>query len=249
MPAVDKTTFVCVDCETTGLDAVQDRVIEVAAVKFTTTSVLAEFDALINPECPIPESSIVFHHITDDMIRDKPKIKEILPEILELIGGDIIVGHGIGFDIQLLINAAERHGIPCTLKNNKQLDTLRMARRYGESPVNSLEQLRKHFNIQPEGAHRAMSDVIVNMEVFKRLAKFYKTTEDIFETLSHPILFKVMPLGPHKGRLMKDIPLHYLLWAVRQDFDGDLLFTLRTEIKKRKQGNLFSQANNPFGQL
>lgn len=249
MPQIDKTTFICVDCETTGLDAVQDRVIEVAVAKFTTSSVLAEFDMLINPECPIPESSIVFHHITEEMIRDKPTIKEVLPQILELIGDDIIIGHGIGFDVQLLINAAGRYNIPCALKNNKLLDTLRMARLYGESPVNSLEQLRKHFNIQPEGAHRAMSDVIVNVEVFKRLAKFYKTTEDIFEALSHPIMFKVMPLGKHKGRLLKDIPLEYLLWAARQDFDRDLLFTLRSEIKKRKQGNQFSQSSNPFSKL
>ena len=47
------------------------------------------------------------------------------------------------------------------------IDTLRMARLYGESPINSLERLRQHFNIAAEGAHRAMSDVIVNIEVFK----------------------------------------------------------------------------------
>src|SRR5436189_1497260 len=109
MPQIDKTTFVCVDCETTGLDAVQDRVIEVAAVKFTTSSTLAEFDMLINPECPIPESSIAFHHITEEMIRDKPTIKKVLPEIFDVIGDNIIIGHGIGFDIQLLINAAGRY--------------------------------------------------------------------------------------------------------------------------------------------
>lgn len=249
MPNIDKEIFVCLDCETTGLDAHNDRVIEVAATRFSISNVLAEYETLINPECQIPESSIIFHHITQSMVEGKPTIKAVLPELLDLIGPHIIVGHGVEFDIQLLINAAARYGIPCTLHKNRSLDTLRMARLYGESPVNSLEQLRRHFNIPEEGAHRAMNDVIVNMEVFKRLANFYKTTELLFEALSKPILFKTMPLGPHKGRLMKEIPLEYLFWAARKDFDQDLLFTLRTEIKRRKKGDLFMQSFNPFSSL
>lgn len=249
MPDINKVTFVCLDCETTGLDSDKDRIIEVAAVRFTLNEVLSEFDCLVNPECLIPESSIAIHHITESMILDKPKIKGILPELLSLIGSDIIVGHGVNFDIQMVVNAAQREGFPCTLHQNLYLDTLRMARLYGESPVNSLEQLRRHFNIDSLGAHRAMSDVMVNMEVFKRLAKFYKTTEQIFEALSRPILFKNMPLGKHKGRPLSEVPLPYLQWAVHKDFDQDLIFTLRNEIKRRRKGDLFSQAGNPFSQL
>lgn len=249
MPNIEKEVFVCLDCETTGLDPHEDRIIEVAATRFSLDAVSMQYESLIDPQRPIPESSIVFHHITENMIAGKPTIKAVLPELLSLIGPHIIVGHGVEFDIQLLINAAERHGIPCTLQKNRFLDTLRMARLYGESPVNSLEQLRRHFNIEEEGAHRAMNDVIVNMEVFKRLAKFYKTTELLFEALAKPILFKTMPLGKHKGRLMKEVPLQYLLWAVHKDFDQDLLFSLRTEIKRRKKGDLFTQASNPFSNL
>lgn len=249
MKETNKTVFVCLDCETTGLDAQQDRVIEVAAVRFTFDNIQSEFESLIDPEILIPESSIVFHHITQDMVAGKPKINEVIPELLELIGNHIIIGHGIGFDVQLIINAAARYGIPCTLQNNRTLDTLRMARLYGESPINSLEQLRRHFNIESEGAHRAMSDVIVNMEVFKYLAKQYKTTDQIFEALLRPIQFKLMPLGKHKGRLLKEIPIEYLLWAARQEYDRDLLFSLRSEINRRKKGNLFSQSGNPFSGL
>lgn len=249
MTDINKEIFVCLDCETTGLDAVQDRVIEVAAVAFTMTEILGQFETLIKPEIAIPESSTAIHNITTEMVADKPSIDRILPELLPLIGDHIIIGHGIEFDIQLLINAAERARLPCTLKNNRSLDTLRMARLYGESPVNSLEHLRKHFNIQAEGAHRAMNDVIVNMAVFKRLAQYYKTTEELFAALAKPILFKIMPLGKYKGRYLKDLPLQYLHWAIRQSYDQDLMFTLRSEINRRKKGNLFSQVSNPFSQL
>lgn len=249
MKQIHKENFVCIDCETTGLDLQQDRVIEVAAVRFSFTEQFDTFESLIDPQCTISETSISIHHITPEMVSGKPTITSILPHLLEFIGKYTIVGHGVGFDIQMLALAAERAGIPCQLRHNPYLDTLRMARLYGESPTNSLEQLRRHFNIQPEGAHRAMSDVIVNMEVFKYLAKNYHTLEQLFDVLSRPILIKTMPLGKHKGRPLKEVPLDYLLWAANKDFDQDLLFSLRSEIKRRKKGNLFSQAANPFSEL
>lgn len=249
MPLMNKTTFVCLDCETTGLDPQQDRVIEVAVAKFTLDETLDQFESLIDPEHPISEASIEIHNITPDMVKGKPTIDKVIPDVLRIIGKHIIVGHGIGFDIELIAIAADRAGIPHTLRQNLTLDTLRMARLYGESPTNSLEQLRKHFNIELEGAHRAMNDVVVNMEVFKFLAKSYKTTDQLFEVLSRPILMKAMPLGKHKGRPLKEIPLDYLRWAATKDFDQDLLFSIRTELKRRKQGNLFSQSTNPFANL
>lgn len=249
MGHINKEQFVCIDCETTGLDPKVDRIIEVGVVCFTLEETFGSFESLIDPEIEIPESSILFHHITQDMVAGKPLIQAVIPQVLELIGRRIIVGHGVGFDIEVLALAAEKAGIPCTLRNNRILDTLRMARLYGDSPTNSLEQLRRHFNIEEEGAHRAMNDVIVNMDVFKYLAKRYKTTEQVFEALSRPILMKVMPLGKHKGRPMKEVPLEYLLWAAKKDFDQDLLYSIRSEIKRRKQGNLFSQAANPFSDL
>lgn len=249
MGEIDKDVFVCLDCETTGLDAEHDRVIEVAVVVFNSTTIFEQFETLIDPECFIPETSIAIHHITPAMVAGKPKIEDVLPNLIKMIDRHIIIGHGIKFDIQLLINAAKRFNIHCNLQHNRSLDTLRMARLYGESPVNSLEQLRRHFNIEPEGAHRAMSDVIVNVEVFKQLSRQYKTTEQLFESLSRPILFKTMPLGKYKGRLLKEIPLEFLKWASYKDFDEDLLFSLRTEIKRRKKGDLFTQVGNPFSQL
>lgn len=249
MPLLEKETFVCMDCETTGLDAKVDKVIEVAAVKFNLEGHLDQFETLLDPEIQIPEASIVFHKITQDMVEGKPRILDILPEILNFLGNHIIIGHGIAFDISLIVNAADQYEIPHKLKNVRFFDTLRLARLYGESPTNSLEQLRQHFNIPNEGAHRAMSDVIVNIEVFKYLAKRFKTTEQIFDVLSRPIQMKTMPLGPHKGRPMKEVPIEYLRWAVNKDFDQDLIYSIKTELKRRKGGNLFSQSANPFANL
>jgi len=249
MGLINKDTFVCLDCETTGLDYEKDRIIEIALVRFTFEGVLESYETLIDPQMPIPEASTAIHHITDEMVKGKPKIHEILPKIIQFVGRDIIVGHGITTDINFICSAAKQHNVPCKLASHPFLDTLRMARLYGESPINSLAVLRQHFNIADEGAHRAMSDVVVNIEVFKYLSHNYKTTEQLTNRLKSPIQLKKMPLGKHKGRSFSEIPVEYLRWAVNQNFDQDLIFSLKTELKKRNKGANFGQAANPFANL
>ena len=249
MGLIRKETFICLDCESTGLETATDRIVEIAVCEFRFDQILYQYETLIDPECEIPKTSQDIHKISQEMIQGKPKIAEILPEILKKIEGHILVGHGIPFDISLIKAEATRHQIPCHIEQQPFFDTLRMARLYGESPVNSLQQLRQHFNIEPEGAHRAMSDVIVNIEVFKQLAKPYSTTEALAQILQNPIRLKTMPLGKHKGRKFDEIPIEYLLWAEKKDFDQDLLYSIRYELRNRKKGGGFEQAGNPFGSL
>lgn len=249
MPKLDKEIFVCLDCETTGLDPKKDLIIEVAVVKFDYEKVYEKCEFLINPGIPIPKESTVIHNITDEMVKDQPTIDKVLVDILKMVGNHILVGHGVLFDMELLASAADRVNIPHKIRGNRYFDTLRLARLYGGSPQNSLEQLCKHFNIQYDGAHRAMTDVVMNIEVFKFLAQKFTTTEQIFQVLSKPILLKEIPFGKHKGRPMKEVPIDYLYWAANKDFDQDLMFTIRTEITRRKKGNQFSQVGNPFQNL
>lgn len=249
MGQLRQDVFVCLDCESTGLDPSQDRIVEIAIARFTFDKVLQQFESLIDPECPIPQVSQDIHNISQEMVQGKPKIKEILPTLLQMIEGHIIVGHGIGFDIALIAAEAKRAQIPTKIEQAPFIDTLRMARLYGESPINSLDMLRQHFNIEPQGAHRAMSDVMVNIEVFKYLSKSFKTTEEILKVLQKPIKLRAMPLGKHKGRKFDEIPIEYLLWAEKKDFDQDLLFSIRSEIKNRRRGGGFEQSANPFTQL
>ena len=249
MGLIHKDTFVCFDCEATGLDPKQDRLIEIAVAIFTFDGIKQTKEDLINPGIPIPPHTTEIHHITDEMICGKPLMQNVVADYLNLIGDHIVIGHGIPFDLQLLDSEAKRARIPSNLSAQRYLDTLRLARLYGESPTNSLESLRKHFNIPAHGAHRAMNDVLVNIEVFKLLCSRFKTTEEIQKRLEKPIALKQMPLGKHKGRSFREIPVEYLRWAASQNFDQDLLFSLRSELKRRKEGNPFLQASNPFSNL
>lgn len=249
MTLLNKARFVCLDCEFTGLDQENDRIIEVAAVRFTFEKNLAEFDELVKPDCPISKEALEVHHISEKMVANKPPIGAILSSFLDFIGNDLIVGHAVGFDLEMLLRAAERANIVCKLKSHPFIDTLRLARAYGDSPNNSLERLAKHFNIPTDPAHRALNDVKMNIEVFKHLVVRFKTVEQVQEMLSKPIKMKYMPLGKHKGRFFSEIPLQYLQWAANADFDQDLLYTIRLELKKRKKGDGFSLKANPFSEL
>lgn len=246
---LSKTTFVCLDCEFTGLDLEKDRIIEVAAIRFTFSALEAEFDELVKPDCPISSEALAIHHISAEMVEGKPPLEEILPKLFDFIGRETLVGHGINSDIEMLERAASRAGISSPLRRRPYIDTLRLARLYGDSPNNSLQKLADHFNIPTDPAHRALNDVKMNIEVFKHLVAKFKTFEQVMEVLSKPIRMKFMPLGKHKGRPFSEIPLQYLLWASHADFDQDLLYSIRLELKKRKKGEGFSQATSPFADL
>ncbi len=171
MGLIENDVFVCFDCETTGLDTENDKIIEIGAATFQGGTILKSCEDLINPGIAIPINTIEIHHITNEMVLNKPKIDSVINHYLEFIGKHIIVGHGVTFDISILNSEAKRLNINTQLEKLKYVDTLRLARLYGESPSNSLQSLRKHFNIQSNGAHRALSDVHVNIEVFKFLSR------------------------------------------------------------------------------
>lgn len=238
--------LICLDCETTGLSPATDRIIEVAVVKFRGLEIIESFETLIDPGQPIPEASSEIHRIYDNMVTGKPNIASILPIVEAMVGDHPIVGHGIGFDLDILGYESERHQRTSLWNSRVVIDTVRLGRLYGESRANSLEQLRMHFNIAAQGAHRALSDVLVNIEVFHHLTKNFKGLQEIKAVLEKPIAMKHMPLGKHKGRPFQELPLDYLKWAARQDFDGDLSYSLRNELNRRKSGKGFYANSNPF---
>lgn len=248
MRLFEKEPFVCLDCEATGLSD-QDRICEIAIAAFTLEGIEDTFHTLIDPEMEIPQEVQKIHGISNEMCAGKPKMADVLPKIVSWLEGRTIVGHSIGFDLALLERAALAASLHPGSFKRASIDTLRLARLYGESPSNSLEVLRRHFNIEETQAHRAMDDVFVNIEVFRHLSRPFRSLDQMFERLKKPILFKFMPLGKYKGRMFSEIPLNYLVWASKQDYDQDLRFSIKEEIKKRRAKNTFIQAANPFSQL
>jgi DNA polymerase-3 subunit alpha (Gram-positive type) len=77
---LSEATYVVFDVETTGLSAVYDTIIELAAVKMYKGNVIETFEEFINPGHPLSQTTIQLTGITDDMVRDSKPEKTVLEE-------------------------------------------------------------------------------------------------------------------------------------------------------------------------
>ncbi len=230
------------DTETTGKDE-QDRLIQVAYRLDEGALPNSEY---FKPPVPISYEAMAVHHITNEMVADKPtfgesKLKAIL---LENVNRAIFVAHNAPFDLKML----EKEGVKFPI----WIDTLRVARHLIDSPNYSLQYLRYSLNLKfsaitPIIAHDASGDVMVLMALFESLMgkmlieSEYKSPAlaiNKMVTLSSlPVLMKTLPFGKYYGKSFEEvsrIDRQYLAWLFGQEKakdeanrNEDLLFTLK----------------------
>ena len=73
------------DLETTGVNVVKDRIVEISKIKINTDNSEDSKTWLINPGIPIPKIVSAIHGIDDDMVKDEPTFKEYAIEIFQFI--------------------------------------------------------------------------------------------------------------------------------------------------------------------
>ena len=162
------TTYVVFDVETTGLSAVYDTIIELAAVKFKNGEIVDKFERFANPHQPLSQTIIDLTGITDDMLKDAPEVEEVLTEFNEWMGDDILVAHNAGFDISFINQGFEKIGIEQT--NNPVIDTLELARFIlPQLKTHRLNGLCKHYGIELTQHHRAIYDTEATAYLLWRL--------------------------------------------------------------------------------
>ena len=194
--------FVCLDLETTGLSAQDDHVIEVAIVRFDHEKILEEWSSLVNPGVPIPAFSAHLTGITNEMVKDAPKLGDLKETILEKLDAHPIMGHFIFFDVNFL--KEKKFNVP-----NVQLDTCQLAQAFLHKEASySLEVLTKKLGIAQEGAHRALNDVKANIELFWRFCEHVKALDKEQKSAIRPLFEKsdwpwapfILPLLEEKGK-------------------------------------------------
>jgi DNA polymerase-3 subunit epsilon len=161
------TSFVVVDVETTGLSAAQHRITEIALVRLAPTpnegggwGVVESFQTLVNPEQFI--SPFITQHtgITNAMVYDKPRFREIVPEIKNFLAkseSPVLVGHNVKFDHGFLLASFGRAGEE--FHAHGPLCTCRLARRLlPQLRSKSLKSVQDHFGIRNPRQHRALAD-------------------------------------------------------------------------------------------
>lgn len=179
----DTAAFIAFDTETTGLDPVSGRIVEIGAVKFDRCGIVARYNVLINPEMPMPEEAGKVNGITDDMLKDKPLIAAVFPDFFDFIGTGVLVAHNAPFDINYVNAELKRAGKPPL--TNKVVDTRIFAKEVfpGLSSY-ALQDLAVQFGITALEAHRAEDDARVCMELFEQvLSRFLKNNPELVEKI------------------------------------------------------------------
>ncbi|MDP4092547.1 MAG: exonuclease domain-containing protein [Bacillota bacterium] len=177
--------YVVLDLETTGLDPTYDEIIEIAAIKISNGEKIAEFTTLVKPECLIDEYITQLTGITNEMVKDAPKIEKVLPELINFLGDSVIAAHNANFDINFLYDNC----MFCINKafSNNFIDTMRISRRLFKDIRHRLVDLSKEFKITADIQHRAMADCELTQKVYEYmrnhcntnnidLAAFHKTS-------------------------------------------------------------------------
>lgn len=174
------STFVVVDLETTGLDPENDQIIEIGAIKFVDGEENESFKQLIDPGRPIPEFITRLTGISDEDVKDKPRIEEVFPLLDKFLGGAAFVGQQVNFDASFIeyhyrkmnndFQFWEDKVRRFKYLDNLRIDTLFIARIFLPFLAQfKLEALAGHFGYNLENAHRAVEDARATGHVFLHL--------------------------------------------------------------------------------
>ncbi len=164
--------YIVFDIETTGLDVLNDSIIEIGAVKVQDGIVIEEFEEFINPGFSIPEHITRINGIDDSLVANADYPGVVLSRFIQFISdAEFLVGHNAKrFDYPFIESEFKRNGLrfeglPCKDTVWISRSKVRRLRSY------SLASLCEHFGIVNRTAHRALSDVYATYELFEQLHK------------------------------------------------------------------------------
>ena len=149
-----ENTFVAIDVETTGLSPFANELIEISAIKYEGCQKIDTFSTLIRPKIQIPYYITKITGITNDMVKNAPKVEEVMPELIHFIGDCALVAHNANFDYKFIQNYSNG-----SFTKNKVIDTVPIGRKlYPQLPNHKLGTIARHIGITEDGFHRAEFD-------------------------------------------------------------------------------------------
>jgi DNA polymerase-3 subunit alpha (Gram-positive type) len=195
------SSYVVFDIETTGLSAINDMITEIGGIRVVNGEIKDTFSQLVNPERPIPEFITNLTGITDEMVKDKPTIKDVIVEFKEFIKDDVLVAHNATFDIGFIREKMRLNNIQL---NNPVLDTLELSRSvFPELKSHKLNLVAKHLGISLDNHHRAVDDAQATAEIFIKIMNLL-ADKDIKK-------FRQINNLNSSSDILKDRPFHVII--------------------------------------
>ena len=176
LPVTD-LVLACLDTETTGTTAKEDRIVEVGIVLWRAGEITGRHSWLINPERQIPQGAIDVHGISNEDVADKPVFADVCDEILAALEGAVPVAYNADFDRGFVLAEldrlppATRATPPAVRAKVDWIDPLVWARELQRAEKSkALGEVAARLGIKLAQAHRATADAEATVKV---LAKFF----------------------------------------------------------------------------
>ena len=169
------------DIESTGLNVIRDRIIQLAMIRYHKNgSDPVEKCYLINPGIPISAEAMAVHGITAKDVANKPLFQQLAKEIFEFIGDADLAGYNSNrFDIPVLMEEFARAGYDFDLDSRRTIDVQRIFYKMEPRTLSAAYQYYCQKNIQ--NAHDAMEDVRATIEVLDGQLRKYNGMDFIPE--------------------------------------------------------------------
>ena len=246
-----RNPLVFFDLETTGINIVKDRIVEISFVKVHPNGKEECKTRRINPEMPIPPESTAIHGITDEDVKDCPTFKEIAKSLAAQIEGCDLAGYNSNrFDIPLLAEEFLRAGVDIDLNKRKFVDVQTIFHKMEQRTLAAAYKF--YCDKSLENAHTAEADTMATYEVLKaQLDRYPELQNDInflsqYSSYTNNVDFagrmvyndkgeEVINFGKYKGRLVEEVLKNdpgYYSWIMNGDFPLNTKKIL-TEIKLR----------------
>ncbi|MGB2245372.1 MAG: exonuclease domain-containing protein [Flavobacteriaceae bacterium] len=245
------------DLETTGVNVVSDRIVEIAILKLLPNGNREEKTWLVNPGRPIPKEASEVHGITDEKVATAPFFKQLASEIYSYIKECDLAGFNSDrFDIPLLAEEFMRAEVDFDLNRHKTIDVQTIFHKMEKRTLGAA--LKFYCDKELINAHSAMADTQATCDVLLAQLKRYDDLENTTAFLSEFSSYKrtvdvagfiiynendepTFSFGKHKGKTVDEIlekEPGYFGWLLNADFP---LYTKKVltahRLKKLNSGN------------
>lgn len=240
------------DLETTGLDMKNDRIIELAFIKWTPHGDVLERERRFNPGMPIPPEATAVHGITDADVADELPFCRTAKSLADMLEGCDLAGFNVrGFDIPMLVHEFNRCDVDFSMEGRRIVDMQNIFHR--EEPRDLSAAARFYLGREHEEAHTALGDIRTSAGVLAAQVERYTHLPKDLDGL-HAYCEEYRPTrtevdrwfgpeadgrpfrrGKHKGTPLADVArqspdyLHWMLGA--DDMDEDVLTIVRQALE------------------
>lgn len=172
-----KKPIVFFDLETTGINILRDKIVEISYIKVMPSGEEEERTIRVNPGMPIPPESTAIHHITDEDVKNCPQFKEIAKELSRVfIGCDIAGFNSNRFDVPLLVQEFSNAGVDIDLTRNHFVDVQNIFHKMEQRTL--VAAYKFYCGKDLEAAHSANADTRATYEVLKAQLDRYPTLKN-----------------------------------------------------------------------